>query len=107
MKAIVDRPDINMVDRDSGTSTKNSAPGVPYRTPASSPLLVSISVIQFQSLKLILQLPKRTVDRLDIGMVDRDGGDTLRHPKNPLCRADRAWIPASFSRRARQKAIGE
>jgi hypothetical protein len=47
------------------------------------------------------------VDRLDIGRVDRDGGDTSRRPKNPLRKTGRAWIPASLSRRARQKAIGE
>jgi hypothetical protein len=47
------------------------------------------------------------VDRLDIGMVDRDSDNASGRPKNPLRKAKPDWKPSTFSSHTRMKAIGE
>jgi hypothetical protein len=47
------------------------------------------------------------VDRLDIGMVDRDGDNASGRPKNPLRKSKPDWKPSTFSSHTRKKAIGE
>lgn len=62
--------------------------------------------MHIQVLKIILWFTKRIVNRPDISMVDRDGDDASRRPKNSL-KIKRDYKPATLSSLTHKKAIGE